>query len=108
MGYKYFIFAPFIKEGVALIGAHEKFVTCSNKLIPHIQIDSANLSFTIQYSPNSTLKLLIYSKKPPQDIKLKDNSASVKWNYDLATHKLEITLAFSANNSNEVSIIFNE
>ncbi len=108
MGYKYFIFAPFIKEGVALIGAHEKFVTCSNKLIPHIQIDSANLSFTIQYSPNSTLKLLIYSKKPPQDIKLKDNSASVKWNYDLATHKLEITLAFSANNSNEVSVIFNE
>ncbi|MFX1296319.1 MAG: hypothetical protein ACFFD2_15890 [Promethearchaeota archaeon] len=107
MDYKYFIYAPFLKEGVALIGSTEKYVSCANKLIPTFQIESSSLIFTIEYSINSIIKLLIYSKVAPLDVKLKDNSASVKWYYNNSTRKLEITISFSSNNSNEVNIIFN-
>ncbi len=108
MGYKYYIFAPFVKDGLALIGSPDKFVMCANKLIPKIQINSSSLSFTIQYSPKTKLNILLYSKVQPSDITLKDNTGSVSWNYTPSTHRLELTLSFSENDTTEVSVIFNQ
>ncbi|NVM27619.1 MAG: multiubiquitin domain-containing protein [Candidatus Helarchaeota archaeon] len=108
MEHKYFIFVPFLKEGLALIGTPEKFVTCANKLIPKVKTDSSGLDLAIEYSPNSSLKLLIYSRIAPRDVTLTDNSVSVNWDYDTSTQKLELILHFSTSNSTEVSIKFNE
>jgi hypothetical protein len=106
MGYKYFIFAPWLNGHVALIGATEKFVSCANKLIPKVNIDSKKLSFIVEYSPNSTLNLLIFSKHTPSDIKLKDISGTIKWDYDSISKRLDLALSFTTNNSNEITIEF--
>ena len=95
MEYKYYILAPFLTPHFALIGALEKFVTCSNKLIPNIRTESSNIIFTVEYSPESSLKLLAISKVRPNDVKIKDDSASIQWDYDEATQQLLITLNFS-------------
>ncbi|NVM54907.1 MAG: hypothetical protein HWN66_14480, partial [Candidatus Helarchaeota archaeon] len=108
MEFKYLIFAPFLKEGLALIGTPEKYVTCSNKLIPKIEIDSSELRLTVDYSPDSSLKLLLYSRSAPRDVTLKDTSTTVKWDYNDATQILELTLHFSTIPSNDISIKFNE
>ena len=108
MGYKYFIFAPFLTEGVALIGAYEKFVTCANKLIPEVEVDSLTLKLSVEYSPNSQLKLLIYSRIIPQDVKLNNNSASLEWDYDPSTFRLIIMLNFSKSNSTKITLVFNK
>ncbi len=108
MGYKYYILAPFIKENIALIGTTDKFVTCANKLIPEIQINSSSVIFQVNYSLNSQLKLLLYSKTPPQKIQLKDASGTVKWDYNQSLHRLEISLTFSTSNSNQIILEFSE
>ena len=79
-----------------------------NKLIPTIEIDGSTLRVPVHYSPNSSLKLLIYSKNAPLNIKLKESSGSVKWDHYPSTKRLEITLTFSTNNSNEIIIEFPE
>lgn len=106
MGYKYFVFAPWLNGHIALIGSPEKFVSCANKLISKVKMDSKKLSFIVEYSPSSTLKLLIFSKYTPTDIKLKDLSGTLKWNYDSTTKRLDLVLSFTTQNSNEIIIEF--
>ncbi|MHA1359052.1 MAG: hypothetical protein ACTSRC_13095 [Candidatus Helarchaeota archaeon] len=108
MDYKYFVFAPFLNEGIALIGSPEKFVTCANKLISNIECESSKLTFSVSYSPNSILTLLIYTKITPREVKIDDPSGSVSWDYFPSVNRLEITLKFLENNSNEISVIFAE
>ncbi|MHA1649304.1 MAG: hypothetical protein ACTSYB_03840 [Candidatus Helarchaeota archaeon] len=108
MGCKYLIFAPFLKEGIALIGSPDKYVTCANKLIPMVQMDASILKISVEYSPNSTLRVLIYSRIAPKDVKTENDSISLRWDYEHATRKLKIVLTFSENKSTDISVIFNE
>ena len=103
---KYFIVAPWLNDGVALIGAPEKFVSIANKLIPKVVYNASKISFTVDYSPNSTLKLLVFSKSAPSAIKLKDTSGSIKWNYDATKNRLDLELIFTTNISNEIAMEF--
>ncbi len=106
MEYTYLIFAPFLKEGLTLIGSPDKFVTCANKLIPNVQMESKNLVFFVQYSPNSSLRLLIYSTVAPQDVKAKNDSVSLNWEYNSSTKTLHITLNFTTSATTEITILF--
>jgi len=106
MEYKYLILAPWLNENVALIGAIDKFVSAANKLIPNVEKDINKLSFTVDYSPNSTLKLLVYSKSKPSTIVLKETSGSIKWDYDITKKRLDLELSFKTNNSNTITIEF--
>ena len=108
MGYKYLIFAPFLNEGLALIGATEKIETCSNKIITKVQIDSENLIFSVQYSPNAFLRLLIYSVVAPQDVKVSDTSVTVNWEYNVTTKILQLSITFSTSASTEITILFKD
>jgi hypothetical protein len=103
---KYFIIAPWLSENLALIGATQKFVSIANKLIPKVEYKANVLRFSVDYSPNSTLKLLIYSKSKPSAIKLKDTSGSIKWDCDAIKNRLDLELSFTTNNFNEITIEF--
>lgn len=104
--FKYFIFAPLLKEGLALIGAVDKFVSCAKILIPKVEYIPNTLHITVKYSQNSSLRLLLYSREPPLNISLNNGRDRIHWAYDAPTKKLEFTLEFSENPSIDLTISF--
>ncbi len=94
MAYKYFVFAPFLLDGVALVGAPEKFVTCANKLIPELSVEEAAVEFRVDYLPVLNLKLLLYSRPPPIAVTITDGDAHIDWHYVPETRALEIGIEF--------------
>ncbi len=94
MATKYFVFAPFLLDGVALIGAPEKFVTCASKLIPEVSVEEAAVEFRVDYLPVLNLKMLLYSRPPPTSVTITDGDAHIDWHHSPETHALEIGIEF--------------
>ncbi len=94
MAYKYFIFAPFLLDGVALVGDPEKFVPCASKLIPEVSVEESAVEFRVDYLPVLTMKLLLYSRPPPISVTITDGDAHIDWHYAPETRKLEIGIEF--------------
>ncbi len=106
MAYKYFIFAPFLLDGVALIGAPEKFVTCASKLIPEVSVEECAVEFCIDYLPLLNLKVLLYARPPPTSVSVTDGDAHIDWRHAPDTHALEIAIEFVKEPSCVIRITF--
>ncbi|MHA1264196.1 MAG: hypothetical protein ACTSRS_03085 [Candidatus Helarchaeota archaeon] len=107
MEYKYFIFAPLLEEKLAIIGSPDKFVTCANALVPSIQYESNTLELSIKYSPQSKVRLLIYSKIAPTTVEIRNGGGSLEWNFDPQEKKLLLIISFAEKATNEIVIFFN-
>lgn len=101
--YKYYIVCPIVKNGMALIGCPDKFITCSRKLVKSFNENDKSINFLVENTQNTSIKLLIYSEKKPTSIQV-DKELTNLWNYDEELNKIEIYLWFDTKTKKEVII----
>lgn len=102
-GYKYYIVCPIAKNGMALIGCPDKFVTCSRKLVINFNANDKSINFLVENTKYTDTKFLIYSEKRPTSIQI-DNELTNSWNYDEKLNKIEINLSFDSKTEKEIII----
>ena len=98
--YRYFVLCPLAKNGMALIGCPDKFVTCSKKQFPKVSSTENSLTFTVEDIKGSELEILVFSNTKPSSIQFEDGkmleegNSKNAWKYISATHKVLISLQF--------------
>lgn len=65
----YFILAP-IKNGTALIGTPDKFITCSNIFIPTVRWTASAMEFEVDHNSLVSNTLLLYAESKPKKIEI--------------------------------------
>jgi len=101
--YKYYVICPITVNKMALIGCPDKFITCSGKLIIHVDGTKNSLNFIAENIEDTDIKLLIYSEKRPTTIQV-DNKLISSWNYIKEVNKIEVNLKFDKVSRREVLI----
>ncbi|TFF99283.1 MAG: hypothetical protein EU541_05310 [Promethearchaeota archaeon] len=98
--YKYYILAPILSNGMAVIGDTRKFVPCSRKEFSDIVIDKNTLKINITELEGEAVPILIYSEKIPKTIeleagkKIEKGKGENQWSYNEKSKRLSITLSF--------------
>jgi len=98
--HSYCILSPITKNGMALIGCPDKFVTCSRKQFPMIKSTEELFIFSIEDIAGAIVNIIVYSNKKPSSINfedgtaLKENNTTNSWKYISDTNIVQINLKF--------------
>ncbi len=70
-GQELVIFCPEVLSGIYIIGNHEKFVTCSAKQFPDVDVDDTGTSATVHVEgvPGETVSVLVYYENSIPSVK---------------------------------------
>ncbi|MHA1731645.1 MAG: hypothetical protein ACTSU5_06860 [Promethearchaeota archaeon] len=99
MQMKYLVLAPFVSEGLAVIGSPDKYVTCANKLVPKVEVvrdqgGTPSLEVELKYSPRASIKLLVYSEGEPRSVDSSGVDTTADWQYDKSKRELIVQVVF--------------
>ncbi len=89
--YAYYIVAPVLANGMAVIGETEKFITASKKRFSEISADKNSLVIKISGVPGERIKILVYSSGDPESITNKQEE-KIKFDYRNSLVSIEIIL----------------
>lgn len=103
MEYKYYILAPILSNGMALIGNPEKFVSCSNKQFPMINATGNSLTFEIEDIENATVKVLVYSPTKPESVNI-GGKPQESWLYNENKKVIELKIEFKKTGTKKVIV----
>ncbi|MBD3188626.1 hypothetical protein GF325_17490 [Candidatus Bathyarchaeota archaeon] len=91
MNYRYLIFAPYLIDGVALVGCINKFIPMARNLVSDVSLDGEKLMFSIKLLPGESLDILLHAKMRPIKI-LVSSENFTNWKYDASLSRLELHL----------------
>jgi hypothetical protein len=108
--FKLLIVAPLLEDKVAVIGNPEKYISCSNKQFPDINMKNSQLSITVEDIENAIIPIKIYSEMIPKEIKVGNKNIKEKsdgdshWFYNPESKELDIVLKLEKNKKETVKI----
>ncbi len=121
MGYNYWIVAPFLKKGFAIIGDISKYTTMSFKEFLSVDIKDSQVDIKIENIAGETVKLLMYDQEKIQSIdvdgkKIERTEADIlnndfipdekaAWCYDQKMNASLLNLRFSQDGVKRISIL---